>query len=155
VTAPAREDLISPELSHGRDVVRVADTKAAMLLALTGGGMALASTVAGSRPPTVVAVPVVAALGLLAAAVWLLLSVARPRLDGHFGVVAFEDASGVDDVLDAVDVDPVRQSAAELLWLSREAGRRHRLLQWAVDCLRAALLLAVVAGLAAIVGVIW
>lgn len=120
-------------VDHGREVVRAADTKAAMLLALAGGGLALASTVASSRPPTPVAVPLLAAVGLLAVAVWLLLSAVRPRLDGRFGVVFGRAEEG-----------------AELVWVRREAVRRHRLLQRAVDCLRAALLLAVLAGIIAV-----
>lgn len=121
-------------VDHGREVVRAADTKSAMLLALAGGGLALASTVADSRPPTPVAVPLLVAVGLLAVAVWLLLTVIRPRLDGGFGPVAGR-----------------ADQSAELVWVRREAVRRHRLLQWAVDCLRGALLLAVLAGIVAVV----
>lgn len=121
------------------------DSKAAVLLALTGASLAGAFSVAAStRPgPWVLAAGGLGA-GLLLAATLLLLAVVRPRLDGP----GFPRWPGMPDeeLRQALAAGPGLEEARVLAAL---AVRKFQRVRAAVDCARAGItLLALAAGLA-------
>ncbi|WP_037865809.1 hypothetical protein [Streptomyces sp. NRRL S-1868] len=129
-------DQIMSEMQH---LISRADTKAGYLLALLGAlGAVIASTAPGLHPsPPAVATGILAAVGLAAASVLLLL-VVRPRTGGHLTLARLAAANAT---------EAAKASRADEL--VRLADRKHRLTRWAVDTLFASIgLLATAAALA-------
>ncbi|OEV10567.1 hypothetical protein AN218_17035 [Streptomyces nanshensis] len=119
------------------------DSKASLLLALTGGALAAILSAAADEhfPPAVVAVGSMAAVALLGATVILLLAV-RPDSDERAG------RPGTNSPLTALAEEVSQgQRVAEVQALARSARTKFRRIRIAVDCALAGLVLLTHAGI--------
>ncbi|MDG4792069.1 DUF5706 domain-containing protein [Micromonospora sp. WMMD1102] len=134
-------DRIGEEIGAVRAELGRVDTKAGLLLAVVTAALAGGVTLLGRDQPPLCVVLLVAALVATVAAGWILLGSARPNLNGGHGLVGY--ATATDDDIDRMVRDGSRTET--LRALSRLADAKYRRQRAAVDLLRTALLLGVVA----------
>ncbi|WP_329564539.1 DUF5706 domain-containing protein (plasmid) [Streptomyces uncialis] len=128
-----------------------ADTKSGVLLTSFSLPLAvLLATVPGRDLPPLTAVLVGVAVVGLAAAIFLILGVVRPRLVGApRGTYLYWSDCTPDELLTDLQGPPSRQ-AEDVVRLSRIARRKHRGLRRAIDITRAALAVLAAAAVAAL-----
>lgn len=145
-TASAPQEKVDTTMSTLRSELARSDSKASLLLALTGGSLAaiLSAAADATFPAAVMVVGSMAAVALLCATVILLLAV-RPRLGGAgwptwhqlpLTALAEEVSQG--------------QRVAEVQVLARTARTKFRRIRIAVDCALAGIALLTLAGILAI-----
>ena len=138
-------DPLAVELANARAELARADQKASILLPSALGALAIVAAAATTTQPWPVIAFLAVAGAASAGAAILLLTAVRPVLTGRHGVVGYAQATSPEDVASAVQTGREWHAASELWWLARQAVRRYRLLRWATDLLRVALLAGAVA----------
>ena len=145
--------LLDARTQSGAEIQR-ADSKAQILLALTGGVILAVITLTGRHLPAAVAAAVWTALAPIGAAVPLLLAAIYPRVSATPSLGSWQHAaiSTPEDLLASYeDLDYPLETAHHAVALGRIASTKHRLIARAIWCLVAGIaVLAVAAGIAQI-----
>ncbi|MGW2384440.1 Pycsar system effector family protein [Streptomyces sp. NPDC001658] len=145
VPAVDTADRIHDHINQLNTMIGRCDTKAALLLALTGTSLAgITSVAASTRPPVLVLTVGAAGAALLLAAVLILLTVVRPNTDGP----GWPRWPELDDPQLAAALAAERR-LDEARTLARLARRKFAGVRRAVDCTRLGLLLLALAGVLA------